>query len=41
MRTGAQYFASRLEANGGNFFKTLGEYNGWEVGMNVVSIFLL
>jgi hypothetical protein len=39
--TGAQYFASQLAANNGNFFQTLGQYNGWEVGMTTVSVFFL
>lgn len=39
VRTGAKYFADTLAANGGNFFLTLGGYNGWEKGMNVVSTF--
>ena len=37
--TGAKYFSDQLAANGGSFFKTLGEYNGWEEGMTVVSTY--
>lgn len=33
--TGAKYFSDQLAANGGDFFKTLGAYNGWEDGMTV------
>ena len=38
--TGAKYFADSLAANNGDFLKTLGKYNGWEEGMDVVSILL-
>ena len=38
--TGAKYFADSLAANNGDFLTTLGKYNGWEKGMNVVSILL-
>ena len=38
--TGVKHFFDQLAANGGSFFKILGEYNGWEEGMTVVSAFL-
>ena len=39
--TGAKYFSDSLAENGGNFLLTLGRYNGWEQGMDIVSTLLL
>ncbi|KAI0305544.1 lysozyme-like domain-containing protein [Multifurca ochricompacta] len=33
IKTGAQYFTNVLAQNNGDVFKTIGEYNGWSVGM--------
>ncbi|KZT07194.1 glycoside hydrolase family 23 protein [Laetiporus sulphureus 93-53] len=33
IRTGAHYFSSTLQNNGGNLLLTLGNYNGWPAGM--------
>ncbi|KAI0283580.1 lysozyme-like domain-containing protein [Russula aff. rugulosa BPL654] len=33
IRTGAEFFAATLASNGGDVFSTVGEYNGWRLGM--------
>ncbi|KAJ2931313.1 hypothetical protein H1R20_g5787, partial [Candolleomyces eurysporus] len=33
VRTGARFFAGRVEANGGNLLVSVGQYNGWRRGM--------
>ncbi|THH32276.1 hypothetical protein EUX98_g1926, partial [Antrodiella citrinella] len=35
IRTGVQFFASTLQGNGNNVVKTLGNYNGWSIGLTV------
>jgi hypothetical protein len=39
--TGAQYFADTLASNNGNVLVTIGQYNGWRVGMTQVSALCL
>jgi hypothetical protein len=36
IKTGAEYFASILEQDGGNILLTIGRYNGWKQGMTYV-----
>ncbi|KAJ2914381.1 hypothetical protein MD484_g6025, partial [Candolleomyces efflorescens] len=33
IRTGARFFAGRVQANGGNLLISVGQYNGWHRGM--------
>ncbi|KAH6914306.1 glycoside hydrolase family 23 protein [Coprinopsis sp. MPI-PUGE-AT-0042] len=33
IRTGAEYFARTLNANGGDVLKSIGQYNGWQPGL--------
>lgn len=33
IKTGAEYFANILAANNGDVFTTIGQYNGWRLGM--------
>ncbi|KAF9516685.1 glycoside hydrolase family 23 protein [Hydnum rufescens UP504] len=35
IRTGLAYFKSTLDSNGGNVLLTMGQYNGWDVGMTI------
>ncbi|KAL8278290.1 hypothetical protein RQP46_009322 [Phenoliferia psychrophenolica] len=37
IRTGAEYFASRLAYNNGDVLRSLGTYNGWYPGMSYAS----
>jgi hypothetical protein len=38
IKTGAEYFANILAANNGDVFTTIGQYNGWRLGMTYVRI---
>jgi soluble lytic murein transglycosylase-like protein len=38
---GAKFFANTLKNNNGNVIQSIGQYNGWFVGMTIVCISLL
>ena len=37
IRTGAKYSAQTLASNNGNVLQTIGQYNGWPLGMTIAS----
>ena len=38
IKTGTAFFAQTLQDNGGSLLKTIGNYNGWDLGMTIVSM---